>query len=132
MSEIDLTPAYFVRYDEHGAVTEWGHMAAGEIAALQGKGDRILAQQGDDSSYVCPKRLRVKHKTPNPTVLDGLTLRHVPANSTIKIEDIGPRIPDRSQHKAGGTVELSFDYPGLYRVEIVSPRHLSTVFEVQA
>lgn len=130
MSETDLTPAHFVRYDEEGAITEWGHMAAGEIARLQAGGDRILPQKGDDGSYVCLKRTRPRLKLANPTRLEGLTLKAVPANSTIKIEDIGPRVPERSQHKGSGTVDLEFDYPGTYRVEVISVKHQTAVFEV--
>lgn len=130
MSEPDLTPTPFVRYDEAGVVTEWGVMGAHDIALLKERGDRIIVGKGDAGSYVCLKRLRPRLKLANPTRLDGLTLRGVPACSLIKIEDAVPGVPDRSSHEASGRVDLEFDYPGTYRVEVVSVKYLPAVFEV--
>lgn len=132
MSEPDLTPTHFVRYDEAGAITQWGSMAAHDIALLQEQGERIAVGKGDDGSYLCLRRMRPRLKTDNPTRLEGLSLVNVPAGSIVKIEDVGPRVPERSQHEASGRVDLEFDYPGTYRVTVVSVKHLTVVFEVTA
>lgn len=130
MSEPDLTPTHFVRFDEQGAVTEWGHMGASDVAALIAAGERIITGKGDAGSYVCLRRMRVRLRTDNPTRLEGLSLLSVPKGSRIKVEDIVPGVPDRSEHEASGRVDLEFDYSGSYRVTVTSAKHLPAVFEV--
>ena len=130
MSEPDLNPTNFVRFDDEGAVTEWGTMGASDVAALIAAGERMVIGKGDAGSYVCLRRKRVRLKIDNPTRLEGASLLGVPKGSLVKIEDIVPGAPDRSSHQASGRVDLEFDYSGSYRVTVTSAKHLPAVFEV--
>lgn len=126
-----MTPTRFVRHDAEGNITEFGTMGADAIEVLQGRGDPLVIGEGDfHTTYVCLKRKRVRLKLDNPARLEGMALVGVPAGSTLKIEDVVPGVPDRSSHEASGRVDLEFDYPGTYRIEVVSVKHRTAVFEV--
>lgn len=132
--EFPLTPTPFVRFDAQGAITETGQMSAYAVWRMSNAGQNVIVGTGSPGAhYVCLKRNKVKLKLDNPTRLVGLSLIGVPAGSTLKIEDVQPSgVPARSEHQASGKVDLEFDFPGTYRVEVSSAKHLTAVFEVVA
>lgn len=131
------SPVPFVRYDEAGEVVEWGVMSSKVIAAQREQGQRVLPGGdgkppgilgGDNKSpavYVCLKRNKVKLKLGNPTRLEGMSLLNVPKPSIVTINRVDYVVTD-------GKVELAFEFPGTYRVDVHSVKHLPASFEVTA
>lgn len=127
-----MTPVAFARCDEHGQIYETGRMSAYAIGRMRADGGLVFASDGEPGvHYIDLATGETRPKTGNPTSLDGLTLSNVPTGSTINVEDVLPAgVPERSQHVASGRVDLEFDFPGTYRIEVVSVKHLTAVFEV--
>ncbi|AOO81659.1 hypothetical protein [Bosea vaviloviae] len=114
----------FVRYDETGAVTEWGRMALGVIERQRQAGARIIAGGGGPDFYVDLETREVRPKQDNPAWLDGMTLRDVPVPATIVIGRTAYEGED-------AVVELEFSLPGTYAIEVRSLRQLTKTFEVK-
>ncbi|SFJ54567.1 hypothetical protein SAMN05216304_109129 [Bosea sp. OK403] len=112
----------FVRYDETGAVTEWGRMALGVIERQRQAGARIIAGGGGPDFYVDLETSEARPKQDNPAWLDGMTLRDVPVPATVMIGRTAYAVTDP-------VVELEFPLPGPYAVEVRSLRHLTRTFE---
>jgi hypothetical protein len=114
----------FLRYDETGAVTEWGRMALGVIERQRQAGARIIAGGGGPDFYVDIETREVRPKQDNPAWLDGMTLRDVPVLATVMI--------GRTAYPCNeAVVELEFSLPGPYAIEVRSARHLAKTFEVK-
>ncbi len=118
-------PVAFVRYDETGAVTEWGRMALGVIERQRQAGARIIAGGGGPDFHVDLDTLEVLAKRDNPAWLDGMTLRDVPVPATIVIGRTAYEVIDP-------VVELEFPLPGTYAIEVRSVRYLAKTFEITA
>lgn len=117
----------FVRYDEAGAVTEWGSMSDAVIERLKAEGQRIVFG-GTGSSpdfFVDLGTLKVLPKAENPAQIDGMTLRGVPVPSKLQI---GAAVYDTYEPD----VDLSFVLPGEYALTLTSPRHLTKRFTALA
>lgn len=63
-------------------------------------------------------------KEDNPTILTGMTLSNIPAESEIVIDNEVYPVGTESE------VELSFTMPGQYRVIIESEKYLNKEFEI--
>jgi hypothetical protein len=119
--------AAFVRYDEAGAVTDWGAMADDVIQKLQDEGQRIAFGGTGHSPdfYVDLDTGVARPNQDNPAVLDSMTLRGVPVPSKLRIGTVTYDIDEPE-------IELSFPLPGTYALTLTSVRYLTKTFSVTA
>lgn len=121
----------FVRYREAapgvGEIYSMGTTSMEFIEQYRAEGDLILLVDGlptFEHHYVAIEAQEVRCKLVSPVMLAGYTLGNLPAGTVVVI--------DGTEYQAEGetSAELSFDMPGIYRVEVRAPAHLPSVFEV--
>jgi hypothetical protein len=125
----------WVRYREtnvHGVgeVIAYGTMASGVIEELKASGDKLIVVDREPANeardvYVDIGSEALKPRAPSSAILDGLVLRSLPPGAAIRID------MDAVYEVESDTVELEFDMPGTYRVEVRAPMHHPVVYEVR-
>lgn len=110
----------YVRADSFGRIIQWGTMDDGIVTSLASDG--FLPGDGrPDTHYVANGQ--ILEKTTSPVTLNGLTLENVPVPSWLTIEGTTYQTNEP-------TVELSFNLPGAYPINVESVPFLTVTLEV--
>jgi hypothetical protein len=112
----------YVTYLPSGEITGYGTCLP-EVLSLQvvREGESIMVGKGTFRDYVLDGQIVTRPW--NTTKLVGMQLQDVPNPSVITIEGINYDCTD-------GTVDLSFDVPGLYTVMVSSFPYMAVAFQV--
>lgn len=111
----------FVRFDEDGQITAWGHQDQNVTAYQQSLGQSIMEGEGGPGHYVADGEIIAREE--NPATVSGTTISGLPIPSTLKIGTETYVVDD-------GEADLDLTYPGTYRVEITTLRHLPKTVEI--
>lgn len=114
----------FVRYDPlTGEILEHGHMAHGHINALNDQGHHYFPDAGTHEHFFDTKEFKVTLRGNCPAVLHGMSLYNCPVPSKLVIGASTYEVTEP-------TVDLGFEHPGTYKVEIYSVKFMPGEFTV--
>ena len=113
-----MTP--YVVYDKDGKILKNGHCKASD---LQLQGEFVLDVIANSRAHYILDG-DVTPRPENPARISGTTLTHLPNPSEVRIEDATVTVTD-------GLLELSFEFPGVYRVKVSSFPFLDREFDIE-
>ena len=128
----DMRPTPFTRFDPAtGEVLETGNMTIGGVRHLEAQtGWSYLtrpARLGLD--YVDLPAQLITERSPCPAILDGATLRNLPAPCIVTVTDAAGA---RTEVAADAPeLALEFDFPGSYAIRVRSIPHLDGEFSIE-
>lgn len=136
MSYVELHPDDFrklpcTRYDPAtGAILDVGPVAVNAIDRMErDNGWHVVREAATyDRHYVDLATKTIRTKAPCTATLNGMTMSNIPPHSAVRVT--GPTGPSSTHHIIVPEVELSFDFPGTYRVRVTSVQCLPGEYEV--
>jgi hypothetical protein len=119
----DGSATHYVAADAEGRILFFGSVPTFMFAyqAAPEGGSLVLGVGTPETHYV--KEGAVVARPANPTTLEGMTLKNVPAPCMVTVEGVDHACTD-------ATVELSFSHPGTYTVKVDAWPMLDATFEV--
>ncbi len=111
---------YYTVFDKSGRIIRSGTCPDG---MLYMQGERVLEGQSNDL-YQYVRFGEIINRPANPATVSGMIVRRIPMRSKVTIEGQTYPVDD-------GVLELSFEYPGTYRVTIESFPALPVEFEIE-